>query len=142
MSTPARNAFLGKTAPPSESDLGEALGRARPVWDELVAELASEHDVTIREWKSYSAKYGWALRLKRGNRTIVWLAPCTGFFEVLFILGDKALAALCQTALPARVRRVLDDAPKYPEGTGVRFQIKAASDIAMVKRLAALKLQH
>lgn len=53
MSAPARNAFLDKTTRPSDSDLEKALGRARPQWDQLAAELASEHDVTTREWKSY-----------------------------------------------------------------------------------------
>ena len=37
---------------------------------------------------------------------------------------------------------MLDEAPKYPEGTAIRFQIKAAQDIALVKKLAAIKLQH
>lgn len=142
MSAPAQNAFLGKTTRPSDSDLGKALGRAKPLWDQLVAELASEHDVTTQEWKSYSAKLGWSLRLKRGTRTIVWLAPCAGCFQVLFTFGEKALTAIRQTALPARVRRALDEAPKYPEGTGVRFQITTAKDIAAVKALAGIKRRH
>lgn len=139
---PAQNPFVGKTTRPSDSDLEKALGRAKPLWDQLVAELASEHDVTTREWKSYSPKSGWSLRLLRGKRTVVWLAPYTGSFEVLFILGEKALTATRQTAVPARVLRMIDQAPKYPEGTGVRFQIKAVRDIALVKTLAAIKLQH
>ena len=142
MSAPAENAFLGKTTRPSGSDLEKALGRAKPLWDQLVAELASEHDVTTREWKSYSAKSGWSLRLKRGKRTIVWLVPNAGFFEVAFIFGEKALTAIRQTAVPTRVLRMLDTAPKYPQGTGLRFQIKAGKDIAVVKKLAAIKLQH
>lgn len=75
-------------------------------------------------------------------RTIMWLAPYAGCFQVLFIFGEKALTAIRQTALPARVLRVLDEAPRYPEGTGVRFQITAAKDIGVVKTLAAIKLQH
>ena len=142
MSAPAQNAFLGRTTRPSDSDLEKALGRAKPLWDQLVAELASEHDVATGEWKSYSPKSGWSLRLKRGKRTIVWLAPYAGFFQVLFIFGEKALTAIRQTAVPARVLRMLDEAPKYPEGTGLRFPIKAAKDIAVVKKLAAIKLQH
>jgi hypothetical protein len=142
MSAPAQNPFVGKTTRPSDSDLGKALGRAKPLWDQLVAELASEHDVTNREWKSYSPKYGWSLRLMRGKRTIVWLAPYAGVFQVLFIFGEKALTAIRQTAVPARVLRMLDEAPKYPEGTGLRFEIKTAKDIALVKKLAAIKLQR
>ena len=142
MIAPARNAFLGTTTRPSDSDLEKALGRAKPLWDQLAAELATEHAVTTREWKSYSAKHGWSLRLKRGKRTIVWLVPNAGSFEVAFIFGEKALTAIRQPAVPARVLRMLDEAPKYPEGTGLRFEIKTAKDIAVVKKLAAIKLQH
>ena len=142
MSASAQNAFVGKTTRPSDSDLEKALGRAKLLWDQLVAELASEHDVTTREWKSYSAKSGWSLRLKRDKRTIVWLVPYARCFQVAFIFGEKALTAIRQSAVPARVLRMLDDAPKYPEGTGLRFQIKAANDMGVVKTLAAIKLQH
>ncbi len=136
------NAFVGNSARPSDSDLEQALGRVKPVWDRLIADLASEQDVSVREWKSYSTRTGWALRLKRGKRTIVWLAPFNGFFQVLFIFGDRALAAARQSGIPSRVLRLLDDAPRYPEGTGLRLQIKAVSDISLVKRLAAVKLQN
>ena len=142
MSAPAQNPFVGKTTRPSDADLEKALGRAKPLWDQLVAELASEHDVTTREWKSYSAKSGWSLRLMHGKRTIVWLLPYAGCFQVAFIFGEKALTAIRQAAVPARVLRMLDEAPKYPEGTGLRFEIKTAKDIAVVKKLAAIKLQH
>ena len=138
---PTQNAFVGKTTRPSDSDLGKALGGAKPLWDQLVAELASEHGVTLQEWKSYSAKSGWALRLMRGKRTIVWLAPYAGCFQVAFIFGEKAVTAIRQSGMPARVLRMLDEAPEYPEGTGLRFQLKAVKDIALVKKLAAIKLQ-
>ena len=110
MSAPAQNAFVGKTTRPSDSDLEKALGRAKLLWDQLVAELASEHDVTTREWKSYSAKYGWSLRLKRGKRTIVWLVPNAGVFEVAFICGSNGFVEAASRLLvdagldPARVR--------------------------------------
>ena len=142
MSAPAQNAFVGKATRPSDSDLEKALGRAKPVWDRLIADLASEHDVAAQEWRSYSAKSGWALRLMRGKRTIVWLAPCEGSFQVAFIFGDRAMAAARQARLPARVRRLLDDAPRYPEGTGVRLQVKTAKDIPVLKTLAVIKLEN
>jgi hypothetical protein len=142
MSAPARSPVVGRTTRPSDSDLERALGRAKLRWDQLVAELASEHDVTTREWKSYAARSGWSLRLLRGKRTIVWLVPYAGCFQVAFIFGDKALTAIRQSAVPARVLRMLEEAPRYPEGTGLRFDVKAVKDIAVVKTLAAIKLEH
>ncbi len=140
MTAPA-NAFLGKSTRPSDSDLQRALGRAKPLWDELIGRLASEQDVSNQEWKSYSAKSGWALRLKRGQRTILWLTPSDGLFQVLFILSDKALGDAREERLPARVLRMLDEAPRYPEGTGVRLCIKAARDMPVVMKLAEIKVQ-
>jgi len=136
------NAFIGRTERPTDADLAKALGLLKPVWDGLLADLAARHGVTVQEWTSYSLKAGWSLRLKRGKRTIVWMAPCEGCFRVAFILGDKALLAARQSGLSARALRALDEAERYPEGTGVRLLIKRPADIPTVKKLAVVKLEN
>ena len=135
------NAFIGKTEMPSDADLGKALDSAKPVWDQLIADLA-QHQVTTQEWRCYSPKAGWALRLKRGKRTIVWLAPCEGRFRVSFILGDKAVLAARHSGLSARIIELIDQAEKYPEGTGVRLELKGRKDLPTVMKLAAIKLKN
>jgi Protein of unknown function (DUF3788) len=142
MSEMAPNAFIGKTTEPSDGDIEKALGRAKPVWDGLIAELEAQYGVSTREWNSYSVKAGWSLRLKRGKRTIVWLGPCVGCFRAAFILGDKALAAARQSGLSARVVKALDEAPKYPEGTGVRLEVRGPRDVPTVKKLVVAKLEN
>jgi Protein of unknown function (DUF3788) len=136
------NAFIGKTEAPTDVGLSAALGSAKPVWDQLIADLAAQQNVAIQEWNCYSLKAGWSLRLKRGKRTIVWLAPCEGSFRVSFILGDKAVLAARQSGLSARVLRLIDQAERYPEGTGIRLDIKGPKDIPTVKKLAVIKLQN
>lgn len=142
MSTPHANAFIGRTQAPTGDDLSKALGRAKPVWDGLVAEMTTQYGVAPQEWKSNSAKAGWALRLLRGKRTILWLSPFEGCFEVVFILGDKALAAARQAGLSAYGLRALESARKYPEGTGVRLLVKAGRDLPTVKKFATAKLEN
>jgi hypothetical protein len=61
---------------------------------------------------------------------------------VAFILGDKAVQAARGSKLPQRVVKILDAAPRYPEGTGVRLEIKKPKDIEIMKQLAAIKLAH
>jgi hypothetical protein len=136
------NAFIGKTEMPSNDDLGRALGSAKPVWDQLISDLAAQSEVTTQEWRCYSPKSGWALRLKRGKRTIVWLAPREGRFEVTFILGDKAVLAARQGGLSARIIGLIDQAEKYPEGTGVRLELTGRKDLPTVMKLAAIKLKN
>jgi hypothetical protein len=138
----APNAFIGKTEKPTDEDLIKALGSTKPVWDQLIADMASQYDVAIQEWSSYSLKAGWSLRLLRKKRTILWLAPCDGCFRVAVILGDRAVLAARESGLSARVLQLIDQAPKYPEGTGIRLEIKGPREIATVKKLAAIKLAN
>ncbi len=136
------NAFIGQTKQPTGEELAAALGPVKSVWDQLLAGLAEEHGADIHEWKSYSEKWGWSLRVKRKGRTVVWLGPSKGAFTAAFILGDKALQAARETKLPQRVVAAIKSAKKYPEGTGVRLQIKSHTDIPSLRKLAAIKLAH
>jgi len=132
------NAFIGRTKPPTDDELSAELGAARVLWDELLAELA----LPIQEWNSYSPKAGWSLKLKLGKRTIVYLAPCRGRFRVAFVLGAKAVEAARQSNLPKAVMKIIDEAPRYAEGTGVRLEITARKDLTAVRRLAEVKLSN
>lgn len=136
------NAFVGRQKPPAEADLTAALGAAKPAWDLVVVDMARELGLADREWKSYAAKYGWSLRLKRGKRNIVHLAPCPGCFDVLFILGQRAVVAARSARLGRTGERLLDEAPRYPEGTGIRLEVRRAKDVPLVRKLAKIKLEN
>ena len=136
------NAFVGRTKAPSDADLAAALGAVKRLWDEIVVGMARELGLTGSEWKSYGVKQGWALQLRRGKRNIVHLAPCEGSVRVLFILGDKAVAAARAARLGATAAKLIDDAPRYPEGTGIRLEVSRERQIPLVRRLARIKLDN
>lgn len=134
------NAFIGHAAQPTAKELAGALGASQKAWDQLIEELADELEATGQEWNSYSVKAGWALKLKRKDRNIVYLGPRQGGFLASFILGDKALVAARQSKLPAKVVKLIQDAKRYPEGTAVRIEVKTLRDVGVVKKLAKAKL--
>ncbi len=138
----AANAFCGKAEEPTVKELATVLGKAKPAWDQLLGELEGELGVNEQEWRCYSPKAGWSLRVKRKGRTIVWLGPREKAFVVAFILGDKALQAARTSKLPQVVLDAMETAPKYPEGTGVRLLVKSAGDLGAIKRLAAIKIAN
>jgi hypothetical protein len=37
---------------------------------------------------------------------------------------------------------LIDEAPRYPEGTGIRFEVRRATDITLVRKLARIKLDN
>jgi hypothetical protein len=80
--------------------------------------------------------------MKLKKRTIVYLGPCDGCFRVAFVLGDRAVAAARKSDLSKSALKLLDEAPRYAEGTGVRLMVKASEDLADVRRLAIIKLAN
>jgi hypothetical protein len=137
------NAFIGKPQKPTDTELAAALGPVKAaLWDQLLVSLADEHNLTVREWNSYSRKAGWSLRLKLKERNILYLAPCRGCFFASFALGDKAVGTARQSSLPQDVIKIINEAKRYPEGTAVRIEIKQAEDIETVTKLAGVKLAH
>jgi len=50
------NAFIGKTRKPTEAELAAALGPAKVIWDQILADLAAECGADVQEWNSYSPK--------------------------------------------------------------------------------------
>jgi Protein of unknown function (DUF3788) len=135
------NAFIGKAKAPTEAEVDAALGATAALWKQLVDWMA-EQGAGESEWNSYSLKAGWALKLKQKKRTIVYLAPCAGHFRVAFILGDRAVAAARKGDLAKSTLKLLDEAPRYAEGTGVRLMVKAAKDLGAIKKLALIKMAN
>ena len=136
------NAFIGKLKKPTDGDLTEALGPVKALWDQLLSELADQFKLVEQEWNSYSPKAGWAMRLKRKKRNIVYLSPCQGCFLVSFVLGDKAIQVARQSKLPKQVIKIIDEAKRYAEGTGIRLEMKKPKDIDVIKKLTAIKLDN
>jgi hypothetical protein len=102
----------------------------------------AEQNVVDQEWKSYSPKAGWSVRLKVKKRNIIYLSPCSGCFRVAFIFGDKAVAAARQADLSKSTLKLLNEALRYPEGTGLRPTVKSPKDLAAIRKLALIKLAN
>ena len=135
------NAFIGQAKAPTDRELAAALGAGKTLWDQLLGELSAQHKLTP-EWNSYSPKAGWSLRLKREARNIVYLSPSPGGFMASFALGDKAIKAARASKLPKGVLKFIDDARKYAEGTAVRIEVNGPGEVAVVIKLAQIKLQN
>jgi Protein of unknown function (DUF3788) len=133
------NAFIGKGRKPSPKEVATVLGPSAAAWSEFLHWM-EEQGVTAREWKSDGAKYGWALRLKRKDRNIAYLSPCSGCFRVGFILGDRAMEAVRHTEFSAEVARLIAASPHYAEGTGIRLVVHKSGELAPIRTLASIKL--
>ena len=132
--------LVDKTHIPNEEDVSRVLGKAKLLWDEIRAHVASEYPPLVEEWGSSGKKYGWFLRLIHKKRTIVYLIPGEGLFLCGFVLGEKAVALARTRSLPSTVMEKIEQAPRYAEGRGIRLQVKTRKDVAAIKELVNIKM--
>jgi len=136
----ALSAFDDKTRRPEARDLRRVLGGAAPRWRQLIAHVTRTYAPITEQWSFSGAKYGWSLRLKREARVILYLTPQAGSFLVGIVLGEKAAAAGRDRGLPASVLAIIDRAPRYAEGRGIRLTIAPGDDLSATRELVALKV--
>jgi Protein of unknown function (DUF3788) len=138
----ALSAFDDKASPPEDRALEEMLGRTSSLWVRLKNDLQEAHGPLIEEWNFSGKAYGWSFRLKQKKRTIVYMTPCRAYFLASFALGEKACRAAHSAGLPAPVLAVIEGAPKYAEGRGVRIPVRTRRDVDRVESLAAIKVAN
>lgn len=138
----ALSAFADRSKEPETDELRRTLGRTSARWDELVGHLAAEHEPLDADWTFAGANWGWSLRLKHKKRAILYLTPCRKHFLAGFALGEKAVAAARQAALPDSTLAIIEGARKYAEGRAVRLEVRNKADLEVVRRLAAIKMAN
>jgi hypothetical protein len=132
--------FGDKARPPSEAKLKTALGQTYPSWKAVQELVRGSAPTVTAEWGYASASTGWGLRLKLGKRVLLYLTPCLHHFLVSTALGEKAVALAQERGFPAKFLTLLDQAPRYAEGRGIRIQVGHSRDVRTVARLLELKL--
>ena len=122
---------------PSADELAVLLGKSHGAFQALTHDRGG----ATCEWKRYSKKAPWVMKVSEGDRTLFYLTPQANQFEVTVVLGERAAEA----ALAGRVRKQLHaairSAKPYVEGRPVRVVVAAKADLAGVAELVAVKLK-
>jgi hypothetical protein len=103
--------------------------------------MASNFGPLSEEWVFSGKKHGWALRLKRRDRALLYLRPLDQCFRASLALGPRAVQAARGEKLPAHVLHLIDEAVQYPEGKAVRLDMRDPRDIPIAIQLVAIKLK-
>jgi hypothetical protein len=130
-------AFSDKGMAPEAGDLAQALGRSHALWDRLREELAERHAPTTETWKFFKH---WTLQVRRKKRTVLWMTPHPKHCLAATALGEKAVEAAREADLPPATWELIENAPRYPEGRGVRVEVRVRRDLEIVLAIAAIKM--
>src|SRR4030042_2852990 len=130
----AASVFDDKANMPDDKMLAGALGKSNRLWQEIKKHLKVEYGELIEEWKFSEGKSGLILKTLRKKRNLFFFVPLEGSFQVSFVFGDKAVAAVEKSGLPKELITELKNARKYAEGRGLRIDVKNSADVEHIDR--------
>jgi hypothetical protein len=140
--TMALSAFDDKSHKPQSEEIDDVLLDAARLWKELISSVGSDFDPIAKDWRFSGKQWGWSLRLKHKKRAVLYMTPAQGFFYVGFVLGEKAVAAAHQSALPQSVLDLIDNSQKYAEGRAVRLEVRNWDDLSNALQIASIKMAN
>jgi hypothetical protein len=121
---------------PGDEELIDLLGKAHAAFKALAHDRAG---VTC-EWKRYSKKGPWALKVNEGERTLFYLIPRANQFEVTVVLGQRATDAALAGRVRSELHATIRSAKPYVEGRPVKVVVTRKEDLVSVEELVAVKL--
>jgi len=138
----AFSCFVDREQEPSPGAVREALGRACAAWDELETHLADLYGLKGSLHFMYGARYGWALRFRRGAKLIVAMYPNHAHLTVQVVLGRAQVAMAAAMHLSSDILKVLRAAKDYPEGRWLFVPLSSLKSAQEMKHLIALKVSR
>ena len=122
--------------PPSAREVATLLGRSHAAF---VALTQRGSGVTC-EWRRYTKASPWTLKVRQGDRTLLYATPKADAFEATVILGERATEAALGGRVSKRLHASIRAAKSYVEGRVVRITVRGQADVAAVEELVAVKL--
>jgi hypothetical protein len=132
----AKRVPVAANKPPTTRELTALLGESYAAF----LALTQRGPGVTSEWKRYSSKTPWVLKVSQGDRTLFYATPKVQAFEATVVLGRRATEAALDGRVPKKLHRSIRAAKPYVEGRPVRIVVRGQADLASVEQLVEVKL--
>lgn len=136
------NVFNDKSVVPDGRTLMKTLGETGSLWLELRRYVQDRYGPAIEEWKYYGPKSGWTMKLLSPKKNLFFFTALKGGFRLSFVFGDRAVEAIMESDLPRNIIEEITNSKKYPEGRGLRVEVKDMRAAAAVRELIRIKAEN
>lgn len=133
--------YTEKFIEPNEKMLRYDLGTCEKYFDSICNHVKKDFGELAFEWKFYSKKSGWILKMLNKARNILFIIPNTKSFTVVFIFGGKATEYILSSDLPEHIKQELFQAKNYAEGKTIRLNVKNKADVDHILSLINIKMR-
>ena len=123
--------------PPSDEEIAALLGKGYPAFQAVAAYGGK----AVAEWKRYTAKSPWVLKVSMGKRSLFYARLDEGALLVTVLLAERATEAALAGGVRASLHEAIRSATVYPEGRPVVTRVRKPGDWRGVEELIALKVE-
>jgi hypothetical protein len=134
----SKGVFTDRVHRPTPDEIFVALGPRRKSWDELDQYVVENYQVQ-GELIFGGLNYGWAVRFRKGGKTLLVLFPGQKEFIAQVVVGRSLLKKAQALKLGENARRVLESAKRFYEGCWLYIKVSSRQDSLDIQQLVALK---
>ena len=120
---------------PTQAEIDEILGDGVA----LLEEFLRRNPGLRPEWKYYGPKHGWSLKVFRKKRNLCFVGREPGAIGIGFVLGERAYDRLLASDMRPGLRKLVEEARRFPEGRGIRLVLREGSDLDDAQLLLEIK---
>ena len=131
--------FQDQAKKPVQKLFREALDTTYDHWLDI-RQYVFHNRPGVEELYHYYSKVGWHIRLRYHKRVIVYCIPYDGFFVILLVLGEKAIAEAMDSSISDDMKEILQLATPHSEGRSCYIEVRDEQPIKDIKKLLAIKL--
>ncbi len=125
---------------PTDTVIAQTLGRTYPLWQQLFAQLATDHPGLATEWRYYNDGKAWLMKIQHKKQTVVWVSVHARYFRITAYLTEKARSAVESSDLSADCKEQFAHGKRYGKLIGVSVPFTKKADVRAGLALVALKL--
>jgi len=135
----AKSLYLDKGILPDELMLAVALGENKLYWDEILRHISEVYTVVSSEWKHYGIAWGWSFVIKSKSKTLCYLIPADGHFNVAIIFNEKGRAIAAESELSEQVKQAVEASKDNPKNIPYDYPVMGKDDVEIAKRLIMIR---
>ena len=126
--------FIEKDKRPSEKSLSDTLENSYSAFAELVNMTAQ----LSQEWKFYSPKYGWNLKVFHKKKALFYLIPGAGQFTFGMALRENEKDLVLGSDVSEDLKTALAAGEKIMEGYPLKIIVKTRDQLTDIRKVIAV----
>ena len=124
---------------PTEKVIFSHIGKTKPLWLSLFAQIHKDYPEFVEEWKFYNDGKRWLLKVTEKKKTVFWLSIIPMGFRITFYFSDKAKNQILDSAIADELKDQYTNGKRFNKIRGITIVCTKKRDVTSAALLMEIK---